>query len=582
MNLRSLLTPAAFVLGAALLAGAAAAQNEPGLPQNPYGGTTVADVVAQVNDQVITNMDYNRALQDLEQEAQQRGGTMQQESEERQDLLRNLIDQKLWLSKGKQLGITGDDELIKRLDDLRKQYHLASIDDLQKEAEEQGVSWADFKANLRDQIVTQDVMRQEVGNKIEITPGEARQYYEQHKQEYVEPESEHLSEILISTAPKSANSGAAAPDDPAQLAAAKAKADDIEARLNAGGSFAQLARSFSDGSTAGDGGDLGVFHRSDLAGELAEKTFVLRAGQWTAPILTRQGYVILEVTQHTAGGVQPFSAVENQAGNALFESRMEPAIRAYLTQMRDEAFIDIAPGYADSGASPNESKPVFSAYVPPAPKKRHKIERTRYREVGSRGKSRLSESALPGKKKSRKTEVVSQGPGKKEKIRYGQAPRETLPPAANSNNDTENGGALPESAYNNLEGVGAPGQVAPPPEHRTRYWDLARQDKEKKDKEKQDRRHRGQQTAPFTPTPPTAAEVAARVTQSAPLGLNGNTAAKHKKKSASTGKKVRFSQEKEKQEKEKKNTAAPLQPTPVPPVAGAPAPATAARAITPP
>lgn len=573
MNLRSLLTPAAFVLGAALLAGAAAAQNEPGLPQNPYGGTTVADVVAQVNDQVITNMDYNRALQDLEQEAQQRGGTMQQESEERQDLLRNLIDQKLWLSKGKQLGITGDDELIKRLDDLRKQYHLASIDDLQKEAEEQGVSWADFKANLRDQIVTQDVMRQEVGNKIEITPGEARQYYEQHKQEYVEPESEHLSEILISTAPKSANSGAAAPDDPAQLAAAKAKADDIEARLNAGGSFAQLARSFSDGSTAGDGGDLGVFHRSDLAGELAEKTFVLRAGQWTAPILTRQGYVILEVTQHTAGGVQPFSAVENQAGNALFESRMEPAIRAYLTQMRDEAFIDIAPGYADSGASPNESKPVFSAYVPPAPKKRHKIERTRYREVGSRGKSRLSESALPGKKKSRKTEVVSQGPGKKEKIRYGQAPRETLPPAANSNNDTENGGALPESAYNNLEGVGAPGQVAPPPEHRTRYWDLARQDKEKKDKEKQDRRHRGQQTAPFTPTPPTAAEVAARVTQSAPLGLNGNTAAKHKKKSASTGKKVRFSQEKEKQEKEKKNTAAPLQPTPVPPVAGAPAPA---------
>ncbi len=566
MNLRLLLT-SAVVSGAVLLAGAAAAQNQPTLPQNPYGGTTVADIIARVNDEIITNMDYNRALHDLEQEAQQRGESMQQEAEQRQNLLRNLIDQKLWLSKGKQLGITGDTELIKRLDDLRKQYHLATIDDLQKAAQKQGVSWADFKAGLRNQIITQEVMRQEVGNKIQITPGEARQYYEEHKQSYVEPESERLSEILISTSPKPSGSDAAAPDQSAQLAAAKAKADDIEARLNAGGIFAQLARKFSDGPTAADGGDLGVFHRSDLAGELGEKTFVLRAGQWTAPILTRQGYIILEVTQHNPAGVQPFNKVEDQVENALFMRRMEPAIRAYLTQLRDEAFIDIAPGYVDTGASPNETKPIFSAYVPPAPKKRHKIERTRYRELGYRRKPRFGESARSKKKKNRKEEEASERPGKKEKIRYGQAPRETLPPAVNNDNGTENGGALPESAYNQLEGIGAP-QAAPPPQRKVDYWDLARQKKAKKQKEKRERerRHRKQQSAPFTPAPPTAAEIAARVTQSAPLGLGGNTAAK-KKKPAYTGKKIRFYQI-----KKKKKPAQHLQPTPVPPVPGAPAP----------
>ena len=62
-------------------------------------------------------------------------------------------------------------------------------------------------------------------------------------------------------------------------------------------------------------------------------------------------------------------------------SRMEPAIRAYLTKMREEAYIDIKPGYVDTGASPNETKPVYSAYTPPAPKKKAKVERTRFRET---------------------------------------------------------------------------------------------------------------------------------------------------------------------------------------------------------
>ncbi len=566
MNFRSLLTPVAFACGSVFLLGAAAAHGQPSLPQDPYGGTTVVDIVARVNDLVITNMDYDRAMQDLEQEAEQRGESMQQEAEERQNLLRNMIDQKLWLSKGKQLGITGGDELIKRLDDLRKQYHLASIDDLQKAAEAQGVSWADFKANLRNQIITQDVMRQEVGNKIDITPGEARQYYEEHKQNYVQPESERLSEILISTSAPPSDSDDSATQQSAQLAAAKAKADDIEARLNAGGSFAQLARSFSNGSTAADGGDLGVFHRSDLAPELAEKTFGLKAGQWTAPILTRQGYIILEVTQHTSAGVQPFSQVENQVEDALFMSRMGPATRAYLTKMREQAYIDIAPGYVDAGASPNETKPVYTAYVPPAPKKRRKIERTRFRYVGSRRKMRLSASA---QRKKRRKEEASERPGKKEKIRFGQAPRETLPPAMNSNNGTENGGAMPESAYNSLMGSSAPQQAAPPQVRKVRYWDLARQDKAKKQKKEKrvKRKKRKQQPAPFTPAPSTAAEVANREIQSAPLGLGSNTTAKKKKKPAYTGKKVRYSQV-----KKKKKPVRHLQPTPVPPVPGAPAP----------
>ena len=185
--------------GTFLLAVSALAQNRPADPQSPYGGVVVEDIVARVNDQIITRSDYDRSLKELDAEGRQRGLTMQHLSDQHKDLLRNLIDQQLWLSKGKELGINGETELINRLNELRKQYNMASMEDLEKAAQEQGVSYEDFKASIRNQIVTQEVMRQEVGRHMNVTPGEVRGYFDAHKQEYAQPESVRLSEILIST-----------------------------------------------------------------------------------------------------------------------------------------------------------------------------------------------------------------------------------------------------------------------------------------------------------------------------------------------------------------------------------------------
>jgi peptidyl-prolyl cis-trans isomerase SurA len=560
MTLRSLCTPAALVFGTVLLAGAAQSHAQTGTPASPYGGNVVEDIIARVNDQIITQSDYDRALKEMDEEARQHGDSMQQTSAAHKDLLRSLIDQQLWISKGKELGITGETELVKRLDEIRKQYNLASLEDLEKAAQEQGVSFEDFKANIRNQIVTQEVMRQEVGEHIQFTPGEAMQYYNLHKQDYAQPESERLSEILIP-----ADSG-----DAAKLADAKTKADDIEARLHSGGDFSQLARSFSSGPTASEGGDLGQYKLGQLPKVLEDKTFPLATGQYADPILTRQGYIILKVTQHTAGGPAPYKDVQEQVEEALYESRMEPAIRAYLTTMREQAFIDIKPGYVDSGASPNETKPIYSAYVPPAPKKKKKVERTRFRESTHtfRQKSPSAEPAPPPQeaaakpaklsKKEKKTEEASEKPGKKEKIRFGQAPRETLPVARN-NAETENAGALPETADNSqlpanpLEPAAA--------EHKTRF--SARAGEAKKTKSKPS------EADSQAPSAPDAAEVADQQTQSAPLGLAGDTSKKKKTASTTAGEKTRYSEEK----KKPGDTTPPPQPTPIAPVAGAPAPA---------
>ena len=106
MTLKNFRTPAVFV-AALLFASSLMAQSRAAANDSPYGGVTVEDIVARVNDQIITRSDYERAMKEFDDEARQRGESMQQISAAHKDLLRNLIDQQLWLSKGKELGITG-------------------------------------------------------------------------------------------------------------------------------------------------------------------------------------------------------------------------------------------------------------------------------------------------------------------------------------------------------------------------------------------------------------------------------------------------------------------------------------------
>ena len=548
MTLRILRTPAAFVLSTVLLATSALAQTPAAAPESPYGGLTVEEIVARVNDQIITSSDYDRAMKELDNEERQRGATMQEISAAHNDLLRNLIDQQLWLSKGKELGITGETELVNRMNEIRKQYHMETLEDLEKAAREQGISFEDFKANIRNQIITQAVMRQEVGQKVQFTSGEAERYFEQHKQDYAQPESVTLAEILVSTgtpAPSATVPGGVQPDDPAKLAEAKAKADDLEAKLHAGGDFAQLARTFSDGPTAATGGDLGQFRRGALAKVLEDSTFALKAGEYTEPIRTKQGYVILKVVQHVLGGVPQYKAVQEQVEQNFYMARMEPATRDYLTTMREQAFIDIKPGYADTGASSKETKPVFSAYTPPAPKKKKKVERTRFRENTRTFRQKSPQAAAPetetaapakkGKKKASAGEAAMNS-GKKEKIRYGRAPAETLP-GAPQQTATEDLGAVQQTA--DASQPANPLETSTRPEKKKRFSERAKQPKKPKAK--------GPKKDTQAPSAPDAAEVADRSTQSGPLGLAGGTPAKKKKSSATKGEKTRLSYQKQKQ-----------------------------------
>jgi len=337
------------------------------LPSLSPADSVVEEIIARVNNEIVTRTEYIRSRDQLKQEVQQQDPANADRlfSEKQRDVLRDLIDQQLLLQKAKDLGITGDTELVKRLDEMRKQMNLGSMEELEKAAEAQGASYEDFKQNLRNQIVTQHVIGEEVGKHLAMNKDEVKRFYDQHRAEMEQPEQVRLSEILI--APKTPAKPAAAgakPEPPSEaeteaaLAAAQAKAQDLLDQIRKGAKFEDLAKQYSDGPSAKDGGDLSNFKRGTLSKELEDKVFALKSGEVTDVIRTKQGYVILQVSEHQMAGIPSLKEVEPRIQDALYMQKLQPALRVYLTKLREDAFIDIKNGYVDSGASTKQTKPV--------------------------------------------------------------------------------------------------------------------------------------------------------------------------------------------------------------------------------
>src|SRR5207302_960298 len=160
-----------------------------------------------------------------------------------------------------------------------------------------------------NQIITQKVIGEEVGRHLAMTEEEAQKFYNEHKSELEQPEAVHLSEILV---------------------APKIPADATPKTTGTDGSPSEPAIS-ADQKAANEAANV---------------------------IRTKQGYVILKVVEHQAAGIPPLKDVEPKIQDALYYQKLQPALRAYLTKLREEAYIKTAPGFVDTGASPNQTQPI--------------------------------------------------------------------------------------------------------------------------------------------------------------------------------------------------------------------------------
>ena len=98
----------------------------------------------------------------------------------------------------------------------------------------------------------------------------------------------------------------------------------------------------------------------------------MKPGEVSDVIRTKQGFILLKVSEHQLAGIPSLKEIEPRVMEAIYMKKLEPALRVYLTKLREEAYIDLKPGYVDTGASPNQTKPVVTTASAEEPKKKKK------------------------------------------------------------------------------------------------------------------------------------------------------------------------------------------------------------------
>src|SRR5216683_3280479 len=337
---------------------------------NPEGGKTVEEIIARVNNEIITRSEYDKARQtaaeDAKSECENRctPEQLQADIEGRQkNTLRELVDQALLVQRAKDMGVSVEPELIKRLDAIRTDNKLPSMEELEKAVSGQGMNFEDFKNNIRNTLLTQRVISSEVGSHITISDDEVTKYYEAHKTEYVRPEQVALREIVVSTEGKK----------PEELPDLKKKAETALKRVQDGEDFGEIAKRLSDGSTKSQGGFLGIYKRGELSKELEDKVFKMKRNDLTEVMETKQGFLVLQVLEHYDEGIQSLAKVKGRIMDELYSKRMEPAMREYLKTLREQSYIIIKPGFQDiAGGGGSEIQEVSATPEVTKAKKNHK------------------------------------------------------------------------------------------------------------------------------------------------------------------------------------------------------------------
>jgi parvulin-like peptidyl-prolyl isomerase len=288
-----------------------------------------------------------RTQQELAAELRQQGlsgAKLQQALQARAaDALREQIDQLLLVQKAKDLNINVDSEITKRLAAMQVQSKINDPDKFHDYIREQmGMPFEDFKQQVKNQMLTQRVIGEQISSHVLIPEPEKRKYYEEHKNDFLRDEEVFVQQIFISTEGKT----------PEQVAAAERKAKDLVARARKGEKFGDLAATNSDDlETARNAGEMPPFKRGQLLKEIDDIVFKQKKGYITDPIRAPTGLLITKIVDRYEKGLATYEEVENEINERMAGPQMNVKVRTYLTKLRQEAFLEIKTGYLDSGAA---------------------------------------------------------------------------------------------------------------------------------------------------------------------------------------------------------------------------------------
>ncbi|MGH9409833.1 MAG: peptidylprolyl isomerase [Vicinamibacterales bacterium] len=251
-------------------------------------------------------------------------------------ILVNAIDELLLVQKGRELGLKlGDEQFKQVVARIRKEQGLEDDKKFQAALAQENMTMDDLRKSLERRMLIDQVQQQEVGSKLAITEEEARQYYQNHPNEFTEPTTISLREILVAVpADKDGNFNAGVAHD------AEQKIAGARARILKGESFAKVAAEVSDSPSKSNGGSIGPFSRNDMSPQLQQIVDKMKPGDVTQPLRTQQGYQLFQLASMTPQKLQPFKDVGDLISEKVAAARTQIEMRKFLARLRSQAIIE--------------------------------------------------------------------------------------------------------------------------------------------------------------------------------------------------------------------------------------------------
>jgi parvulin-like peptidyl-prolyl isomerase len=318
----------------------------------------VSEVVARVNNDIITSADYSGALRDLKEElarqmlpAGKSEAEIQAEYERiKPTILDVLIDNLLLEQKAKELSIETEAEVNQQMKQIATENKFPNVLAFEEALKKQGIDPDAARATLRKQIQHEYVIQREVLAPIyqSISEKEKRDFYEKNKDKFTVPGKVILSEVFLSLEGYTA-------------AEVDQRARRLVAELRAGMSFAEAVQKYSPPTrpSRAQNGKLGEFLPADLKKEVAAAISTLQVGEVTEPIRLQDGFQIVRLDEQKPAVTRKYedTEVERSIAQYMTMQRAEDARKKYLSRLRDEAYVKISENYAPPGANKSDAKP---------------------------------------------------------------------------------------------------------------------------------------------------------------------------------------------------------------------------------
>lgn len=291
-------------------------------------------IAAIVNDEIITYLELNREFSLVLKEEEKRGAVLPEASVKlKRQVLDSMIDRKLVKQKIKELNIViSEEEVRQSIEEIKRQNKL-SQEALTTALIGQGLTFDQYKAQMKEQLERLRLMSQEVKAKIQVGEREMREHYDSNRATYSEEPTYRARHIFLKVDKKASSE---------EIKKTMAKAADVMIEARSDSDFAALARKYSDDAGAAqDGGDLGTFKKGDMLPEIESAVLTMKAGEVSELVTTPAGFHIIKLEEITAGVVKPYETVKDSIEELLYKKKSEERFRQWADELKKNAAVDI-------------------------------------------------------------------------------------------------------------------------------------------------------------------------------------------------------------------------------------------------